>query len=311
MFAIVGIAALSTGYYGEQGRIILYFATLVVIAIVVITLLSWIHHLTGFGRPSDVIDRVERAATEAACEFARQPYLGGAPEVAISANLGSAGPAPAGLATIAADRAGILTGIGIDELSKTAADHGLRIHVRVLPGAAVNLGTTLAEVEGDVPEGSMGHMRRAFRLESHRTFEQDPRLGFIALSEIASRALSAAVNDPGTAIEVLNALQRVATRMLTTPQDSGVDHPLVHVRRVAFDDMLDDGFRPIARDGAGFVEVGLRLQRVFGALAVVAKDTDVDAVRAASEVAERRACAALTDPQDLELIRAAGLAARA
>ena len=316
VFAIVGIAALSTGYYGDQGRIILYFGTLVVIAIVVITLLSWIHHLTGFGRPSDVIDRVERAATDAAVEFARQPYLGGAPEVAASAGLApgdvaSADVALPSLVPVVADRVGILTGIGIAELSEAAAEHGLKVHVRVLPGAAVNLGTTLAEVEGDVQEGTVGRMRRAFRLENHRTFEQDPRLGFIALSEIASRALSAAVNDPGTAIEVLNALQRVATRMLTTPQDSGVDHPSVHVQRVGFAEMLEDGFRPIARDGAGMVEVGLRLQRVLGALTVVAKDADVDAVRAASLVAERRAVAALTDPQDLELIRAAGSAARA
>lgn len=300
VFAIVGIAALSTGYYNNQGRAILYFGTLVVIVIVVITLLSWIHHLTAFGRMSDVIDRVEAAATDAACDFARQPYLGGASEIAT----------PPGLSPVAADRAGILTGIGIAELSKIASEHDLRIHVRVLPGAAVNLGTTLADVEGEAPDRSTERMRRAFRLEDHRTFDQDPRLGLVAMAEIASRALSPATNDPGTAIEVLNALHRVMTRMLTTPAEPGVDHPLVYVRRVAFDNMLEDAFRPIARDGAGHVEVGLRLQRVFGALTVLATDQDADAVRAASELAERRATAALTDPHDVALIRGAASAAR-
>lgn len=301
VFAIVGIAALSTGYYSEQGRIILYFGTLAVITIVVITLLSWIHHLTVFGRMSDVIDRVEAAATSAAVKFAREPYLGGAPAVDV----------PDGVTTLAADRAGLLTGIGISELSRAAEEHELTVHVRVLPGAAVALGTTLAEVQGDVPEGAEDRLRRAFRLERHRTFDQDPRLGFVALAEIGSRALSPAINDPGTAIEVLNAIQRVATRMLTTPDESEVDHPRVHVRRVALSDMLNDGIRPIARDGAGLVEVALRLQRVLEALSVVARDNDVDAVHAASEAAERRAVAALTDPQDLEAIRAAALEARA
>lgn len=300
VFAIVGIAALSTGYYGNQGRTILYFGTLVVIATVVVTLLSWIHHLTVFGRMSDVIDKVESAATDAACAFARNPYLGGAPEIAT----------PADASPVAAGRAGVLTGVGIAELSHTASQHGLRIHVRVLPGAAVNLGTTLAVVEGDAPERAIERIRRAFRVEDHRTFEQDPRLGFVALSEIASRALSPATNDPGTAIEVLNALQRVMTRMLTTPEESGVDHPLVQVPRVALKDMLEDGFRPIARDGAAFVEVGLRLQHVFAALGVVAKDRDADEVRAASEHAEGRAATALTNPHDLALIRAAATAAR-
>ena len=300
VFAIVGIAALSTGYYSKQGRTMLYFGTLVVIVIVVVTLLSWIHHLTVFGRMSDVIDRVEAAATDAAYEFARQPYLGGSPEIAT----------PADVSPVAAGHAGILTGVGIAELSKTATEFGLRIHVRLLPRAAVILGTTLADVEGDAPERAIERMRRAFRVEDHRNFEQDPRLGFVALSEIASRALSPATNDPGTAIEVINALQRVMTRMLTTPDESGVDHPLVHTRRVAFGDMLEDGFRPIARDGAAFVEVGLRLQNVFAALAVLAKDRDADAVHTASELAERRAATALTDPDDLALIRAAASAVR-
>lgn len=300
VFAIVGIAALSTGYYRDQGRTIMYFGTLAVITIVVITLLSWIHHLTVFGRMADVIDRVEVAATDAACEFARRPYLGGAPAVDV----------PAGLATVPADRAGVLTGIGITELSKMAQEHGLRIHVCVLPGVAVNLGTTLAEVEGEVPDDAIASMRRAFRLENHRTFDQDPRLGFVALAEIASRALSPAVNDPGTAIEVLNTFQRVMTRMLTTPAASGVDHPLVHVRRIPLTDLLEDGLRPIARDGAATVEVGLRLQGVLAALALLVNEADAATVRVASADAERRAGAALTDAEDLALVRAAGSAAR-
>ncbi len=310
VFAIVGIAALSTGYYSEQGRIILYFGTVAVMAIVVITLLSWIHHLTNFGRMSNVIDTVEAAATKAALQFARRPYLGGAPEVEATG-----AKATGDLTTVAADRAGVLTGIGTAELSNIAAEHGLRIHVRVHSGAVVNLGTTLAEFEADgpseVPDGAVDRMRRAFRLEHHRTFDQDPRLGFVALSEIASRALSPAVNDPGTAIEVLNAAQRVMTAMLTTPEDDDVDYPQVHVPRVPLGHMLEDGFRPIARDGATLIEVAVRLQGVFGALAPIVKDRDADALAAASEEAERRAVAALTEPRDLAQIAEAGSAARA
>jgi uncharacterized membrane protein len=41
-------------------------------------------------------------------------------------------------------------------------------------------------------------LRTAFTLGDMRYFEEDPRFGLITLSEIASRALSPAVNDPGT-----------------------------------------------------------------------------------------------------------------
>jgi hypothetical protein len=42
----------------------------------------------------------------------------------------------------------------------------------------------------------------AFLVGPDRSFKQDPRFGMIVLSEIASRALSPGVNDPGTAIDV-------------------------------------------------------------------------------------------------------------
>jgi uncharacterized membrane protein len=42
-----------------------------------------------------------------------------------------------------------------------------------------------------------------------RYFDEDPRFGLITLSEIASRALSPAVNDPGTAIQIISSYVRL------------------------------------------------------------------------------------------------------
>jgi uncharacterized membrane protein len=42
-----------------------------------------------------------------------------------------------------------------------------------------------------------------------RYFHEDPRFGLITLSEIASRALSPAVNDPGTAIQIISSHVRL------------------------------------------------------------------------------------------------------
>ncbi|MCY2449393.1 DUF2254 domain-containing protein, partial [Klebsiella pneumoniae] len=50
LFSLVGIIALSMGAYGERGRVILFIVTLVVIALILITLLRWIQHLTSLGR---------------------------------------------------------------------------------------------------------------------------------------------------------------------------------------------------------------------------------------------------------------------
>ncbi|WP_249744296.1 DUF2254 family protein, partial [Serratia marcescens] len=67
------------GAYGERGRVILFAVTLVVIALILITLLRWIQHLTSLGRVGETTARVERAAIEAFISRAQDPCLGGYP----------------------------------------------------------------------------------------------------------------------------------------------------------------------------------------------------------------------------------------
>ncbi len=101
-----------------------------------------------------------------------------------------------------------------------------------------------------------------------RSFDQDPRFGAVVLAEIASRALSPAVNDPGTAIDVTTrALRILAAWHNTKAEDDSVPYPRLQVAQVAVADLFDDLFGPIARDGAGLIEVGLRLQKTLVMLA--------------------------------------------
>ncbi|WP_062306421.1 DUF2254 domain-containing protein [Demequina subtropica] len=300
VFAIVGIAALSTDYYGDDGRIVLYAGTLVVVASVVVTLLRWIQHLVAFGRMADVVDRVEDAACATVGAAARRPRLGGAAAVAI----------PAGAWPVLAERAGVVTHVDIVALDAAAERAGGAVHVLARAGAPVARGEALARVSAAHDDAVADEVRAAFTVARHRTYDQDPRLGLVALGEIGSRALSPSTNDPGTAVEVLNAIQRVLTEHLCAQVEGGVDHPRVHVPEVDFADLVEDGIRPIARDGAHLVEVALRVQRALGGLARVADAEAAATLRRASERAERRALAALSDPRDVALAKDAAAAAR-
>ena len=288
-FSIVGIIGLQTSAYGHDGRIILFGATVVVVIWVVVTLLRWIAHITAFGRMSDVIDRVEVAACKAMAAFATDPDLGGRPAV----------PIPDTANRVHADKTGYVTHIDIGALGRLASEAGNVIHVTTLPGAMVHPCRELVRVEGDIGHDLQSAVRKAFTIERHRTFDQDPRLGLIALAEIASRALSPAVNDPGTAIEVLNALLRV---LLKLPRhDLGKDHsdrPSVHVIRPTFDDMLNDAFRPILRDGGSTVEVMMRLTGTLAAVHAGLPGVRVDIRRMATASADRTR-RLIDDPEDL------------
>ncbi|WP_084103832.1 DUF2254 domain-containing protein [Demequina sp. NBRC 110056] len=301
VFAIVGIVALSTGYYGESGRTVLFIGTLVVIAVIVVTLTRWIQHLTGFGRMADVIDRVEAAATEAACAHARRPHLGGRPAVDV----------PASARTVRSERAGIVTGVDMAALQRVAGRHRLTVHLVVVPGTSIGRGTPIVEVEGMADDEVVSALRGAVRVEAHRTYEQDPRLGFVALGEIGSRALSPATNDPGSAIEALGAIERVLTALLTTDPDDAIEHPDVHVPSLDLADAIEDAVRPIARDGAAVIEVGLRIQRVVRHLTGLASPETAAVLHAASRRAETRGLDALVDVGDRALLEAAAREARA
>lgn len=279
VFAIVGIVGLQTNLYGGQGRVVLLIATLLLIVLVVVTLLRWIAHIAAFGRMADVIDRVENAAADAMREFAADPYLGMRPAPA----------EPAGAPVFAA-AIGYVTHIDVAVLARAAKARNLAIHVNAPPGSLVHAGRPLMYVDGACDGGARAALAKAFTIERHRSFDNDPRLGVIALAEIASRALSPAVNDPGTAIEVLNALLRTLSALPADRPCEPADRPAVYMPRPSTGELLDDAFLPIIRDGAGQMEVMLRALAILKALRATVSGTEaaVDRLIAAMGAAVAR-----------------------
>lgn len=304
LFSIVGLIALSTGLYGESERLVLFVVTLIVIVLVVVTLLRWIDTLAGFGRVGDTIDRVERAAREAIQSRIETPYLGGRPAMAV----------PDDAVPIHLDAIGYVQHIDTGRLQDVAEEHELTIHLALLPGAYVDPGRPVAHVAGGntVDETLRGVVADAFVVGDSRSFDQDPRFGLVVLSEIASRALSPAVNDPGTAIDVIGTVQRLLTRWWWS-SDTPAPEPQfarVYVPGLEVADVMDDAFDAIGRDGAGLVEVGIKIQRALDALHALEKPGLRTAALRHADVALERASAALRMPQDIERLRAVSCCVR-
>jgi len=269
LFSLVGIIALSTGLYGKSGRSVLFVATLAVIIVIVVTLLRWVSHLSTLGQVGDTIARVEKVAIGVLDERIANPFLGGAPPQRLHP---SAVP-------VHANSIGYVLHVDIEALSK-APDAVGTIHVAVLPGSFVHPSQPIAWIDATDEEAQQS-VRHAFTIGPERNYDQDPRFGLIVLSEIASRALSPAVNDPGTAIAVIGTAVRILDRcneFSRSHADREVSFPRVHVPALSIDDLFDDLFGPIARDGAPMLEVGVHLQK---GLAMLAAAGDESAKRAA------------------------------
>ena len=294
LFGLLGLIGLKAQLYDDAGGIIPYFATLVVVVLVVAALIRWIDHLMSFGRMADTLSRIERAATRSLKAQLENPWLGGRPRQ---------GAVPTSGVRIGAHTTGYVQRIDTDALQDAAAAAGGQLHLLCLPGDFVIEGAPVLILDGGaLPDEDREAACKAVSIGDTRTFSHDPRFGVIVLSEIASRALSPAVNDPGTAIDVLGRLVRVLS-LWRTPMAPDPTLPDVVVPTLSGAEMIEDAFRPIARDGASMVEVQIRLQKSLQALQQVAPAAFSEASNRMSAYALDAAEAAGMLPADLAAVR--------
>lgn len=299
IFSIVAIVALKNGYYEKAGHFALFTLTIIVFALVIITFLRWVDRIARLGRLATTIDKVEKATADAMQRLRCAPT-----GVDISGGL----PQDAGQA-IYASSIGYVQRVDLDELQMVAEENGFHILVTALPGAFSAPGRAVAYVTSgsvNLSKNDKKQIANAFQIGNDRTFDKDPRFGLVALSEIASRALSPAVNDPGTAIAIIGALVRLFvlwSEPIEEDDKQPVKYDRVAVPEISLEDMFDDAFTSIARDGAGIIEVVVRLQKAFESLA----STGVNSLRKAAMRHARRARVraenALAAPHDLEVLQ--------
>lgn len=254
LFSLLALIGLSTGLYAEADLPVLFALTILLVGVVVFALIRWIKRLSGFGGVEEAIRAIERATCEAIRADIRQPALGG--------RIADAPPGDA--QPVESDRIGYVQSVDAHALAGLIAKHGLKIHIDARPGSFVGPGRPIAYATELNDERKAG-ICAAFVIASERTFEEDPRFGLTALSEIAQRALSPAVNDPGTAISVLAAHARLFDLWTRMRDDLETIDPVEGLTAPALSSgqALEDAFLAIARDGAGHVEVGTRLQAVL------------------------------------------------
>lgn len=299
LFSLVGIIALTTGAYGDRGRVILFVVTLGVIVLIIVTLLRWIDHLSRLGRVTETTERVERATVEALRAWIEMPHLGGN-------RLSEHGTRTREPNTpIYQTSVGYVQHVDAGVISAIAEEYDVDVAIVAIAGKLVAPKTPLAWVTGKVPEEARQQLAAAFTVGDVRSFDQDPRFGAAVLSEIASRALSPAVNDPGTAIDVISRAARVLAVLDGKSETKDVEYPKLFVAPVTVEDLFDDLFLPIARDGAALVEVSLRLQKTLAILAQFNNPEFRIAVLEHSAVALKRCEASEMIEDDIAKIRKA------
>ena len=177
-----------------------------------------------------------------------------------------------------ADRS--ITDIDYRRLVGLASRHDVVITLERQVGDYVVAGTRLAQVwrhrdsEADT-EGLADEIRALVSVDRDRSLRQDVAFGVRQFVDIAERALSPGINDPTTAVQVIDALHSVLRRAVQRPVPSGhVTDSEGAVRLVystqTVEHLLELAVTEIAHWGRGSVRVPDHLRRVLDDLDTVA-----------------------------------------
>lgn len=298
IYSIVALTAVKNDYFGAAGLFCLFALTILVFAIVILVLVRWVDRIARLGRVGATVDKVERATDAALQQRKRAPTLGG---MAVESVTDAGRP-------IYAAQVGYVQYIDMAELQAWAEQANGHVVVDALPGIFAAPGRPLAYIQSASDDAVADDTRivEAFQVGGDRLFDDDPRFGLVVLAEIAARALSPAINDHGTAIDIVGTLVRLFTRWrepVDAEASAGVKYDRVAVPALAVDDMFDDAFTAIARDGADKIEVMIRLQKALQALAHVDNGAMRDAAVRQGRRARERAEGALLLADDIEAVR--------
>ncbi len=296
LFSIVGLFALSAGVYGDKGDtssgeiVTLFASTVIVVILVIVMLLRWIEQLSRLGRVEESIDLVESATRDALKKRANNPCLGGRP----------LGKIPEPRFPVICNTIGYVQYIDMDTLQTIAREQQTQIYITVLPGSFCDLIRPIAFTSTAVDDKVITAICAALVVGGNRTFHQDPRFGLVVLAEIAIRALSPGINDPGTAIDVIGtgvrlfhlwAQTREQAMQAFEREPSGgppIAYDRIWVKQLQESDFFEDLYSGIARDGAGISEVCIRLQKALRAIGTMDFPAYVEPARQwSAEVLER------------------------
>jgi uncharacterized membrane protein len=165
-------------------------------------------------------------------------------------------------------RSAIVLALNVPALVAEAQRTGCVIEFAAQVGDFLGVGEPLFYLYGQADAVDDKRLRTFVALGSERTMEQDPMFAFRIEVDIALKALSAAINDPTTAVLAIDQLQRllgtVGKRVLRGDaiRDAAGRTRLI-LRTPNWEDYVHMSFREIRHYGVGSLQVERRLRAMI------------------------------------------------
>ncbi len=137
---------------------------------------------------------------------------------------------------------GHLNDIALDSLVDFCNDHSCKVSLLVPKGSFVLDSTKIVRVNKDLDEDALKALRSCFGFSRSEIVKNNYILGFKQLTEIAVKAMSPGINDPGTAITCLDYLTELFVLRMQKRDNSFVTDQdgvaLISLRTINFKELL-------------------------------------------------------------------------
>ncbi|HET6407176.1 MAG TPA: DUF2254 family protein, partial [Chthoniobacteraceae bacterium] len=203
---------------------------------------------------------------------------------------------------------GIVLALDVPQLLAEAAKAGGVIEFSPQVGDFVGGDEPLFLLHGTAADIDDGILRECVIFGSERTMEQDPLFGFRILVDIAIKALSAAINDPTTAVLAIDQLHRLlrsaGRRRLKIDERLKLHGEMrLIIRAPVWTDFVHLAFAEIRFYGASNVQIARRLRAMIINLANTLPDERHAALRQEFELLDQMIEKLYALPEDLALAR--------
>ena len=267
---------------------------LVLLVVAVLAFFALVERLLDLLRPRRIIGLVVDRAAEAVHDVYPFP-LGAAPPA-------DAEPAPSVIAEVLHEgRPAVLSALDRARLVRAAKAADVRIELDVGIGGYVPTGTPLYRVCGDAARLDLAELRRAALFADERTIAQDPAFAIRAIVDLALRALSAAINDPTTAVQAIDGLEALLLELAGRDLERGRITDEEGTLRLVYPlpdwtELLDLSLMELRHYGADAPQVARRLRALLLTLRARTPDVRHAALDAHLERLDAAVAVAYADP---------------
>ncbi len=181
--------------------------------------------------------------------------------------------------------------------------------VAVVPGVGEHLapGRVVLRISGGHTDADPALARRVFVLARQRTVDQDPAFALRMLVDIAIRALSPAINDPTTAVQVLDRIELLLAELASRRpgpsllvDDDGRPRAIVPAPRWAA--YMELGLMEIRRYGAVSPQIVRRLTALYDRLCEVADESERPRIELERRLLAQAVLATFPDEQERAIV---------